>query len=389
MDISKLYIEIKVVGDINKTIQQYKYELNSDPTTKSKENSLYITKRYLLDKKELLKSKYKNDLKSIFLNKNQLEDVISKLPKSIIAKSNEMYESDKSKDMCDNYSDISANYTDMSSNYNIIDNNIQLILNIFFPKNSFFYINGNKFIINNKSILHKRKNIKCEKLPSYEMLKEKLSDKLQKEQSKRVFKKQEEYNKILKSIQDKEVKEQFKKKYKIVDLSDEEKKKKLLDEIQAKSKFDIMSLLSTVKGRQLINNYGLKRVKLMNNKLIKNKKEILYKYVENKGIKIIDEKLKNIYCIITLNLIHSETPLKSQFKMSCKSRKKIIYDLYNKIFTRKKKLSTHDSIGKTREDELSILDELSTKDELTEDKSKFKKKKIIKKKTKKFTKKKK
>merc|ERR1712054_530605 len=213
MDISKLYIEIKVVGDINKTIEQYKYELNSDPSTKSKEKSLYITKRYLLDKKELLKSKYKNDLKSIFLNKNQLEDVISKLPKSIIAKSNEMYESDKSKDMCDNYSDISGNY-------NIIDNNIQLILNIFFPKNSFFYINGNKFIINNKSIIHKRKNIKCEKLPSYEMLKETLSDKLQKEQSKRVFKKQEEYNKILKSIQDKEVKEQFKKKYKIVDLSD-------------------------------------------------------------------------------------------------------------------------------------------------------------------------
>merc|ERR1712178_216404 len=87
--------------------------------------------------------------------------------------------------------------------------------------------------------------------------------------------------------------------------------------------------------------------------------------VENKGIKIIDEKLKNIYCIITLNLIDSETPLKSQFKMSCKSRKKIIYDLYNKIFTRKKKLSSHDSIGKSREDELNIEDELNSEDELS------------------------
>ena len=43
-NIAKLYIKVKLNGDITGTIDEYNYMINSDP--KSKYKSIYLTKQY-------------------------------------------------------------------------------------------------------------------------------------------------------------------------------------------------------------------------------------------------------------------------------------------------------------------------------------------------------
>lgn len=309
MNISKLYIKINLDGDITGTINEYRYTVNTDPADKLGKKSIYIPSKYLLNKK-ILNSTYGKNPKFVFQDQGTLRDILNTLPKSIIKESKEKYNT-------------------KSGPSEIISNNIKLIISLFFPRNSFFYIKGKKFIIRNKNIDYEINptDNDTSNLLTYDKLEDILFDKLQDKESKRLIKEQEKYQKYLLML-DKTDKDILKREHKILNYNNEQ--------LEAKAKLDTISLLSGIRGSKLINNFGEKKVKEMNDDLRKKGNSILYKYVKDKGIQFIEDKSKGVHCTLTLYLFDSKSPYHSELKHSCKTRKRRIKELYNEILNREK-----------------------------------------------------
>ena len=326
--ISKLYIKIDLDGDITGTIDDYDYTVNTSPKSLSGNKSVYITKKYLLNKKHLLESSYKDDLKSIFLNKSTLRDMIVSLPTTVIKNSNNKYSTKAGKD-------------------DIIKNNIELIISLFFPKKSFFYVKGVKFVIDNKTVHYKVHPHVADKsnLLTYDDLEDELLDKLESKEHEKLKKKQDKYKKYLLKLSSAD-QGLFKKEHKLLNYTD--------SQLENKARTNTLSILIGTMGSKLINNYGEKKVNELNDKLKKKGKRSLYKYVNDKGIRLIEDKSTGIHCTVTLYLLDSKTPTHSRLKHTCKTRKQKIKSIYNEILTGKKsQITSTKSIPKYTVDTLS------------------------------------
>ena len=312
-NIAKLYIKVKLNGDITGTIDEYNYMINSDP--KSKYKSIYLTKQYILKKQIINDSKYRNKEKLIFLEPDALRQIIAKVKKS-------KTETEKSPG-------------------DIIKDNINLILSILFPPNSNFYVKGKRFIIK-KTEVPNIDSYDNAKLQNYNALEDELFDKEQASELIKLKTLKARFTKFLGKLDNDTTKSDFIKKYPIIDADN--------DKLKTTAATNVIKRLSTNKGILEVNDYGKKKVKLLNLKAAKKGSNILYKYVNNKGIQYTEDKSLGVHCTITLYLLDAKHPMLSQLRHNCKTTKKNISKLYKQI-TRKTSFKKPESESESEEEE--------------------------------------
>jgi len=340
-----LNIKIHLEGDIKNIVNEYKYSVNTNP--ESKQRSIYVPTKTFIGNKDVFKtSDYPKNPIEIFLSTTKLTDFLTNRPE-IFKKQSKLLDlsiREKTKELKLINSIFNSNQDDVSKNKltkeindireYINTSNQSLILSLLFNKNMLFYFKNIKYkIIKNYEFF---KQDLSNNLEDYHISENELINDLVSDLSNNIYTnsydelefnlKNKKYNKI----QDASINELYNPPPNVTISDLTEKKKTVIDNFKKN-----LSEKAGKEATEYIEKHKTKIIntiiKTMNDDMKIKKKNIRYTYIKYKGL--IASYINNSKLIeIKLNIENIDTK-KNIYKIyNCKTRKKKISSLYNKLF---------------------------------------------------------